>query len=164
LLALYLSSTVIGGAQLQATNISYKTVTRDQLQDLTYQNNLVKFLFNSLEQYRDPEQDIKACLDYILDDKHGGYVFVAEDEKKNLKGVVFLANTNMKLFVPEYLLVYIATDKNERGKGIGKNLMLHATSVAKAPVALHVEHDNPAKKLYEKIGFTNKYTEMRWYP
>lgn len=149
---------------LLATNITYKTISQDELQNRNYQDKLIKFLFHSLEQYRDPEQDIRACLDYIMDKNRGGFVFVAEDEKNNLKGVVFLANTGMKLFVPEYLLVYIATDKNERGKGIGKNLMLHATSVAQAPIALHVEHDNPAKKLYEKLGFTNKYTEMRWYP
>jgi ribosomal protein S18 acetylase RimI-like enzyme len=28
-------------------------------------------------------------------------------------------------------------------------------------IALHVEPDNPAKILYEKLGFTNKYLEMR---
>jgi ribosomal protein S18 acetylase RimI-like enzyme len=28
-------------------------------------------------------------------------------------------------------------------------------------IALHVEPDNPARKLYEKLGFTNKYLEMR---
>ena len=29
-------------------------------------------------------------------------------------------------------------------------------------VKLHVEYDNPAKRLYERIGFTNKYAEMRY--
>jgi ribosomal protein S18 acetylase RimI-like enzyme len=28
-------------------------------------------------------------------------------------------------------------------------------------IALHVEPENPAKFLYEKFGFTNKYLEMR---
>ena len=27
---------------------------------------------------------------------------------------------------------------------------------------LHVEYDNPAKRLYERLGFENKYAEMRW--
>lgn len=149
---------------LLATNITYKTLSKEEINNSAIQKNLVSFLFKSLEQFRDPEADIRACLDYILNPERGGYVFTAADEEENLKGVVFLANTHMKLFVPEYLLVYIATDPNERGKGIGKGLIELATSTVKAPVALHVEHDNPAKRLYERSGFTSKYAEMRWYP
>lgn len=146
------------------TDITYKELTRSEIQNTDLQDKLVQFLFKSLEQYRDPERDIRACLEYIIDPNKGGHIFTATDEKNDLKGVVFLANTNMGLFVPEYLLVYIATDPACRGKGVGKGLMQFVTSTVKAPVALHVEHDNPAKKLYEKVGFTNKYTEMRWYP
>lgn len=146
------------------TDIIYKKLSHIEIQNTSLQDKLVKFLFKSLEQFRDPECDIRACLDYILNPDKGGYVFTATDDKSDLKGVVFLTKTHMGLFVPEYLLVYIATDPNCRGKGIGKNLMKLVTSTVNAPVALHVEHDNPAKKLYEKVGFTNKYTEMRWYP
>ncbi|MDK2978441.1 MAG: hypothetical protein PWP52_1155, partial [Bacteroidales bacterium] len=28
-------------------------------------------------------------------------------------------------------------------------------------VKLHVEYDNPAKRLYERLGMTTKYAEMR---
>jgi GNAT superfamily N-acetyltransferase len=149
---------------LLATNITYKKISESELNDTSYQQQLVTFLFKSLEQFRDPERDIRACLDYIMTPSKGGHVFVAEDENKNLKGVVFVANTNMGLFVPEYLLVYIATDPTERGKGLGKSLLKLVTDTVKAPVALHVEHDNPAKRLYERNGFTSKYAEMRWYP
>lgn len=149
---------------LLATNITYKKLSRSELCNPAYQDQLVKFLYHSLEQYRDPEEDIRACLDYIIHPDKGGYVFVALDEKQVIKGVVFLTRTNMQSFVPDYLLVYIATDKNERGKGIGLQLITLVKDSVKAPIALHVEYDNPAKKLYERIGFSSKYAEMRWYP
>lgn len=68
----------------------------------------------------------------------------------------------MKGYIPENILVYIATHKEFRGKRIGKNMMLKAIELADGNIALHVEPDNPAKYLYEKIGFTNKYLEMRY--
>ena len=57
--------------------------------------------------------------------------------------------------------MYIAVDRAQRGKGLGKGLMKAAMEQAKGSIALHVEPDNPAKKLYESLGFTNKYLEMR---
>ncbi len=51
-----------------------------------------------------------------------------------------------------------------RGMGIGKKLMTQALTMTQGGVALHVEPDNPARKLYEKLGFTHKYLEMRYQP
>jgi len=39
--------------------------------------------------------------------------------------------------------------------------MQAALDKARGSIALHVEPDNPARKLYEALGFTNKYLEMR---
>jgi ribosomal protein S18 acetylase RimI-like enzyme len=41
-------------------------------------------------------------------------------------------------------------------------LLKKALDKVKGNVALHVEPDNPARFLYEKIGFTSKYVEMRY--
>ena len=68
----------------------------------------------------------------------------------------------MSEYIPENLLVYIAVHKKARGKGVGKELMKRTIDSAKGDIALHVEPDNPAKFLYEKFGFTNKYLEMRY--
>jgi hypothetical protein len=45
-------------------------------------------------------------------------------------------------------------------EGYGKQLM-QKISIAEGNIALHVEPDNPAKKIIRKLGFTNKYLEMR---
>lgn len=139
-------------------------ISRNDLKNKELQESLVNFLFKNLEKYSDPLHEIKACLDYILEPTKGGHIIVATDENKTLMGVVFLANTQMGPFVPDLLLVYIAVDSEFRGRKIGKTLLEKAQTLLQRPIALHVEHENPAKGLYEKVGFTNKYTEMRWYP
>jgi len=74
---------------------------------------------------------------------------------------VVVNNTGMKGYIPENILVYIAVRGDQRGKGVGKGLMAQALERAQGSIALHVEPDNPARKLYESLGFTNKYLEMR---
>jgi len=64
-------------------------------------------------------------------------------------------------YIPENILVYIAVHKDYRGKGLGKDLMLKTFDKAEGSIKLHVEPENPARYLYEKLGFTSKYLEMR---
>jgi len=126
------------------------------------QSKIVQFLFRHLDEYGDPVAAIQKAIDYALsvNDKPGGFVMVAKDGDKIVSAVV-INKTGMKDYIPENILVYIATDANERGKGIGKKIMQNAVERAEGDVALHVEPDNPAKRLYENLGFTNKYLEMR---
>lgn len=41
-------------------------------------------------------------------------------------------------------------------------LMEKTLNLSEGSVALHVEPDNPARKLYEKLGFNSKYIKMRY--
>ena len=82
-------------------------------------------------------------------------------EQNEIVGVVVINRTGMQGYIPENILVYIATHKNYRSIGLGKQLMQKAIEETDGNIALHVEHDNPALFLYEKMGFTNKYLEMR---
>ena len=121
---------------------------------------IARFLVQHLEDYGDKLEDILQCIDYVMDSQKGGNIVVGL-ENGQIAGVTILNNTGMKDYIPENILVYIAVDRSHRGKGYGRLLMEKAMSVTEGSIALHVERDNPALFLYEKLGFTNKYLEMR---
>ena len=143
--------------------IRYQIITsKNYKESKISKNDVADFLFEHLDQYGDPKKDIMKCLDYALDDKagQGGFVLAALDNEKVI-GSVIINETGMSGYIPENILVYIAVSRDYRGKGIGKQLMEKTIEQVKGDLALHVEPDNPAKFLYEKYGFTNKYLEMR---
>ncbi len=123
--------------------------------------DIAAFLVEHLENYGDKIEDILKCIDYVMDPKRGGNIILGLNDGQ-IAGVTILNNTGMSGYIPENILVYIAVDKTHRGKGFGKLLMQKAISVTEGGIALHVEPDNPARHLYEKLGFTNKYLEMRF--
>ena len=142
--------------------LEIKTYSQENKPDQNEKETILNFLFKNLEQYGDPKQDIEKCMNYALNEtpSFGGLIVTASLEN-NIVGAVIVNQTGMKDYIPENILVYIATDASQRGKGIGKALMQHTIDNAQGNIALHVEPDNPAIKLYEKLGFTNKYLEMR---
>jgi ribosomal-protein-alanine N-acetyltransferase len=123
---------------------------------------IVDFLYDNLEQYGDPEKDIQKAIDYSIKEfsSFGGLTILLKDKKK-IKGAVVMNQTGMGGYIPENILVYIAIHKDHRGEGLGKKLMAKAIELSKGDIALHVEAENPAKRLYEKFGFKNPYLEMR---
>ena len=141
-------------------NLKFKTLNsitgKDQLHS---DDKIVDFLHEHLEEYGDPKADIQRCLDYVFDS--GGFILLGLEDKE-IKGAVIINETGMGGYIPENILVYIAVHHDQRGKGVGKELMKNALKLCKGDVALHVEADNPAKFLYEKVGFTNPYLEMRY--
>lgn len=120
------------------------------------------FLFDHLDQYGDQREDIMKAINYALNKgiTPGGFVVVGKAEGE-IVGAVVVNKTGMDGYIPENILVYIAAHREKRGKGYGKAMMQKAIDTAEGNIALHVEPDNPAKHLYEKLGFTNKYLEMR---
>jgi len=123
----------------------------------------INFLFKHLDKYGDPKPDIKKSIEYAMSDEpgKGGFLLTSYIDNQ-MVGAVVMNKTGMSGYIPDYILVYIAVDVKLRGKGIGAKLVQQALKLTDGDVKLHVEYDNPAKKLYEKIGFKNKYAEMRF--
>ena len=137
------------------------TLTPETGPDHQLNNNMiVDFLYNHLDEFGDKKEDILKAIEYSLNPDKGGFVLVGTDNN-NIIGAVVVNKTGMEGYIPSNILVYIAVDGEQRGKGIGKQLMKEAINNTKGGIALHVEPNNPAKFLYEKLGFTNKYLEMR---
>ena len=131
--------------------------------NLKEKESIIDFLFDNLQEYGDPRPDIEKAVNYALKEtaSFGGFILVSYSENE-ISGVVVVNQTGMKDYIPENILVYIATHKKYRGKGIGKMLMQKTIDTAVGSIALHVEPENPARYLYEKVGFTSKYIEMRY--
>lgn len=131
-------------------------LTREEIDEIA------QFLFEQLGEYGDPMPDIKKSINFALQLKqsHGGQVIVSR-KGSVLTGVVVINKTGMSGYIPENILVYIATHREYRGQGIGRQLMIKAIQLSEGDVALHVEPENAARRLYESLGFTNKYLEMR---
>jgi ribosomal protein S18 acetylase RimI-like enzyme len=133
-----------------------------QKPDINEKNEIVDFLFDHLDQFGDKKEDILKAIDFSVKDSasFGGFTLAARDGE-NVVGAVVVNQTGMQGYIPENILVYIAVHRDLRGQGVGKILMTEAINLAKGDIALHVEPDNPARHLYQKLGFDNKYLEMR---
>lgn len=127
------------------------------------QAEVVDFLHMHLGRFRDYKPAISKALDYAFSEEagKGGYLLLAWHGEK-LAGAVVMNRTGMEQYIPANILVYIAVDESRRGQGIGTELLNKVFELSDEDIALHVEYDNPAKQLYEKLGFRTKYAEMRW--
>lgn len=123
----------------------------------------IDFLHHHLERFGDSKEAIGKSVDYALakDGGKGGFLLAAY-EGDTLIGELVMNQTGMSGYIPEYILVYVAVDSACRGKGYGGQIIKKSFELCKGDVKLHVEYDNPAKRLYERLGFTNKYAEMRY--
>jgi len=124
---------------------------------------VVDFLFDHLDEYGDEPDQIEKAIDYALDpaEGKGGFILTGEQEGK-LVGVVVINDTAMEGYIPSHILVYIAVHRDFRGQGIGRRLIQKTVELCSGNIALHVEYDNPARILYQRLGFKSKYAEMRY--
>ncbi|WP_022836027.1 GNAT family N-acetyltransferase [Salisaeta longa] len=123
---------------------------------------LVDFLHTHLGRFGDAPAAIRRALDYAFStsDGRGGRVFIARHDDA-VVGAAVVLDTGMADFVPPHLLVYIAVDADYRGRGFGSALVERLRAHCDGAIALHVEPDNPARRLYKRQGFAAPYVEMR---
>ena len=126
-------------------------------------DRFAEFMYEALKPYEDPLDDVKQGIRDAFEIRDGerGFVLIASADRRLVGGLIML-RTGMKGYVPENLLLMVAVDPSVRGQGVGSRIIKHAFKAAQGDIKLHVEYDNPAKRLYERLGMVSKYAEMRY--
>jgi ribosomal-protein-alanine N-acetyltransferase len=124
---------------------------------------LAKFFHETMVPWNDSLEDVEAALNYTFSDADGkgGYLALVEHDGA-LQGALAMLETGMGGYVPGHILLFVSVDPSARGQGVGERLIRAALDHAPGDVKLHVEYENPAKRLYERLGFVSKYAEMRY--
>jgi len=126
-------------------------------------DKVVEFFHDTMKPYEDKVKHIQWALDYTFssDPGKGGFLMLVQMDKK-LVGALLMQRTGMGGYIPENILLFVTVSPELRGKGVGRKLIEYCINECEGDVKLHVEYDNPAKRLYERIGFKNKYADMRF--
>ena len=137
--------------------------TEDEFPNGLTKQGFVDFMHKHLGEFGDTKSAISKSIDYAFSraEGKGGYLLTAYDEG-NLVGGLIMNDTGMSEYVPEHLLVYVAVSGEYRNRGYGARIVERAFELCGGNVALHVEYENPAKRLYERLGMRTKYAEMRY--
>jgi len=137
------------------------TVARcpDELPDGLDVTSLSGFLSEAMKPYEDSQEDTLAGVERALG---GGGFVVCATVRESLSGALVMLDTGMTGFIPPNLLLFVAVDPSLRGRGLGSMLIRKAAAEAKGGIKLHVEADNPARRLYARMGFEPSYIDMRW--
>lgn len=112
-----------------------------------------------------PDEKAQKLLRKLLD-KSGYFLIYKEDDQ--IIGWILLGK-NMDYFTDEeHGFIYeLYVFEEYRGKGIGKQLMIAGIEEFKnsglKSVRLNVFASNPARKIYEQLGFEDLQTVMEYY-
>jgi [ribosomal protein S18]-alanine N-acetyltransferase len=155
------------GANLPRPTVTRLHIVRQptEIPEFTDLESLAAFFHTEMHPWHDTLEDVSSAMDYAFSDAEGkgGFLLLAEHAQELVGGLLML-ETGMGGYVPAHILLFVAVKPAVRGQGIGRKLVDKGLDLAGGPVKLHVEYNNPAKRLYERVGFQSKYAEMRYLP
>ena len=119
-------------------------------------------LFDKYRVFYEQESDVKAAQKFLIDrfENNDSIIFMAISQQGSGIGFTQLypsfSSVSMKRL---YILNDLFVVKNERGQGIAESLLEHAKNYAQnqhsVGLALETARNNPARNLYERLGWKN---------
>jgi len=162
----YIERNILSSPSDKNNNLEYtKVVANQDFPAWADRDFTIRFFHETMRPYHDSLDDVARALDYALvpNQGQGGFVMLAH-RGESLLGALCMLKTGMGGYIPENILLFVTVAPEARGQGVGRQLIEHCLAETEGEVKLHVEYDNPAKRLYERLGFVTKYAEMRWSP
>lgn len=128
---------------------------------LSEKQSLVEFLCSHAAGAH--QSAVQEALDYALKRKpsFGGYILTTWEGRKIVAAIV-VNRTGMEGFSPNNLCSYVAIDGHcADQEDILQQLIEKAIIHANGDLALHLEPDHPALRIYQRLGFRAQYLELR---
>lgn len=152
-------SDINDGRHIIVLNTARSRVTINQITDYEEMSKqqLTKTIIKFLDKYQDSYEETIDALEMAMKD---GYVLIASNQSE-IDGICVVVDLKINHFIPRYHLAYIGINPNNKGRGLGSELIKEAIDITEGNISLHVDLDNKnAKKLYKKMGFVHKYERM----
>ena len=135
-------------------------IKRATVEDL----KLIAPLFDLYRQFYQQKSDVSAAQLFLKDrlTKNQSIIFIISDEKKVVGFTQLYPIFSSVSMRPALILNDLFVMSDARGKGFGELLLKEAIHFAQESdaksLSLETAHDNPAQKLYEKLGWKlNEY-------
>lgn len=109
------------------------------------------------------KSDIRHAIEYALKEipSFGGFIYTAHQDKQ-LVGVIIATKTGMTGYNAKHLFVFVSLlPLLNISEDSATSLLSRAIDYADGDIALHIKPNNPALKLYQKLGFQAQFVELR---
>jgi len=116
-------------------------------------------LFDAYRVFYEQSSDLKGARDFLKNriENEESILFMAYLDKKAIGFTQLFPSFSSVSMKPLLILNDLYVDKNFRQKGIGEALLIHAQEYCRQlnykGLALETATDNPARQLYEKLGW-----------
>ena len=139
-----------------------------RIREITEFNDSIYHAVLKLLPQLDPEIELpsKELIKVILEGENAHF-FVCEAEDGQIIGMLTLTTSNIPTGT-KFRIEDVVIDETQRGKGFGKELMLHAIRFAESTGAKAIDLTSrpyriAANQLYQDLGFTRRDTNVYRY-
>lgn len=123
---------------------------------------LINFLEANTENGHFSKSEIAEAVECAVKERAslGGFILSLKEENE-LLGVIVVNATGMENRNPKHRLSLFAVARSHRHNGIAKSLLERAVQQVGNDLAIQLEPGNGEVAFFEKLGFKEKYVEMR---